>query len=308
MESSAASSATSPASTPITASTSGGSVTGAQASSTAAYTPVEVNVRTLLEAGAHFGHQAERWNPKMLPYIYCERNGIHVINLDSTISAWQTARRFIVDTLARGGHIMFVGTKQQARDLVTSEAQRCGAYYMTSRWLGGCLSNFKTIKNSIDRMRKLEEFLVKADAGGTDIKISKKEKLSVTRALGKLSINLSGIRHMRKAPDVIFVTDIRRESIAVAEARSLRIPVVALVDTNCDPELVAHAIPCNDDASRTLSLFTAAVADAVIEGTRLFNSRQSGGAHAVGSGQPSAKDGQDREGAKHPASQQSAQV
>jgi small subunit ribosomal protein S2 len=246
---------------------------GAEPASSQPYTPVPVSVKSLLEAGAHFGHQAQRWNPRMLPFIYCERNGIHIINLDLTIQAWQRARRFLVDTAARGGTILFVGTKQQGREIIEQHAKRCSAFYVVTRWLGGTLSNFQTIKNSIDRMRKLEEFLQKADQEGGDVKINKKEKLTISRQVVKLSTNLGGIRHMRKPPDVIFIVDINKEAIAVNEARKLRIPVVALVDTNTDPELVDYPIPCNDDASRAIELMVAAAADAVLEGRAIFDAR-----------------------------------
>jgi small subunit ribosomal protein S2 len=224
-----------------------------------------ISVKTLIEAGAHFGHQTTKWNPKMLPYIYGQRNGIHIINLDITLKAWERARKFIYETIASGGNILFVGTKQQAREIVKAESERSESFCVTSRWLGGTLSNFETIKNSIDRMRKLEDLLIKADDENSDVELHKKEKLMIRRQLDKLSANLGGIRNMRKVPDVIFVIDVNKEDIAVAEAEKLHIPVVALVDTNCDPDKIAYAIPSNDDANRTVKLFVSAVADLVIQ-------------------------------------------
>jgi small subunit ribosomal protein S2 len=237
-------------------------------------TPINVTIKSLLDAGAHFGHQTQRWNPKMLPYIYTERNGIHIINLDITLKLWQRARKYIVDTLSRGGNVLVVATKQQAREIVETEGKRSGAFYVTSRWLGGTLTNFETIKNSIDRMRKMEDYLAKADAEGSEVKLKKKEKLMIARQLEKLEANLGGIRNMKRRPDLLFVVDINKEAIAVAEARRLHIPVVALVDTNVDPETVQFPIPSNDDAARTIQLYLSAVADAVIEGRQAYESRR----------------------------------
>ena len=232
-----------------------------------------VNVKTLLEAGAHFGHQTERWNPKMMPYIYTQRNGVHIIDLDLTLRGWERARKFIADKVAIGGSLLFVGTKLQGREIVIAEAARCGAFHITTRWLGGTLTNFQTIKNSIDRMRKLEELLVKANDEKSDVKLNKKERLTIARDLSKLEANLGGIRSMRRVPDVLFVMDINKEAIAVSEARRLHIPVVALVDTNTDPSVVDFPIPSNDDSARTLKLFAAAVADAVLDGREAFEAR-----------------------------------
>lgn len=224
-----------------------------------------ITIKALIEAGAHFGHQTTKWNPKMLPYIYGERNGIHIINLDLTLKAWEKARKFIHETIASGGNILFVGTKQQAREIVKAESERSESFCVTSRWLGGTLSNFETIKNSIDRMRKLEDLLTKADDETSDVELNKKEKLMIRRQLEKLSANLGGIRNMRKVPDVIFVVDVNKEDIAVAEAEKLHIPVVALVDTNCNPNKIAYPIPSNDDANRTVKLFVSTIADTVIQ-------------------------------------------
>ncbi|MCO6429564.1 MAG: 30S ribosomal protein S2 [Deltaproteobacteria bacterium] len=232
-----------------------------------------ITIKGLVEAGAHFGHQTTKWNPKMLPFIYGQRNGIHIINLDLTLKAWEAARKFVYDVAARGGSILFVGTKNQARSIIEEQAARAKSYYITNRWLGGTLSNFETIKRSVERMRKLEDLLAKAEEADTDIKLSKKERLMIRRELEKLSDNLGGIRTMRKVPDVLFIVDVAKEAIAVAEARRLHIPVVALVDSNCDPNTIEYPIPSNDDATRTIKLFVTAVADAVIEGQTAYNSR-----------------------------------
>jgi small subunit ribosomal protein S2 len=243
-----------------------------------------VTIKNLIEAGAHYGHQTQRWNPKMLPNIYGARNGVHIINLDITMKKWEIARKYIVDRVSLGGNVLFVGTKQQAKDIVKEEASRCGAFYICSRWLGGCLSNFQTIKNSVDRMRKLENLLAEASAEGTKIKITKKERLDISRQVEKLEANLGGIRNMKKTPDVIFIIDVVKESIAIAEANRLHIPVVALVDTNADPASVLFPIPSNDDAARTIRLFCSAVADAITEGRALQAARfpQQGGGEQRG--------------------------
>jgi small subunit ribosomal protein S2 len=226
-----------------------------------------------MDAGAHFGHQTQRWNPKMLPNIYGARNGVHIINLDITMKKWEIARKYIVDRVSLGGNLLFVGTKQQAKDIIREEATRCGAFFIASRWLGGCLSNFQTIKNSIERMRRLENLLQEAAQENSKVKLHKKERLDISRQVEKLESNLGGIRNMKKTPDVIFLVDVVKESIAIAEANRLHIPVVALVDTNADPSAVSFAIPSNDDASRTIRLFCAAVADAVLEGRAIYNAR-----------------------------------
>jgi small subunit ribosomal protein S2 len=232
-----------------------------------------ITIKSLVEAGAHFGHQTTKWNPKMLPYIYGARNGIHVINLDLTLKAWEKAKKFIYDIIASGGNLLYVATKQQSREIISQEAARSQSYCVTSRWLGGTLSNFETIKRSIERMRKLEDLLEKAEAANSEMNLHKKEKLMIRRQLEKLSANLGGIRAMKKPPEVLFVVDVAKEAIAVAEARRLHIPVVALVDTNCNPDQIAHAIPSNDDAARTIRLFAAAVADVVIEARAAYQAR-----------------------------------
>lgn len=232
--------------------------------------PVEISIKSMLDAGAHFGHQTSRWNPKMLPFIYAARNGVHILNLDITTDRWEVARKFIVSQVAKGGSVLFVGTKIQAREIIGEEARRCDSNFLTSRWLGGTLTNFQTIKNSLDRMKKLEELLAQSQDESTGVKLNKKEKLSISRHLEKLEANIGGIRTMKKIPDVLFIVDINKEHIAIAEAHRLGIPVVALVDTNVDPTVVDYPIPSNDDAARSIRLFTAAVADAIIEGKKLY--------------------------------------
>jgi len=235
--------------------------------------PIEITVKNLLEAGAHFGHQTERWNPKMLPYIYAARNNVHIINLDVTMNLWTRAQKFITDKISQGGSILFVGTKQQARDLIKDEARRCGAFFVNSRWLGGTLTNFQTIKNSITHMRRMEDYIKKADDEKSEVKLNKKERLETSREVEKLEANLGGIRDMKRPPDLVFVVDVVKESIAVAEANRLHIPVIALVDTNTDPTPIQFPIPSNDDSSRTLSLFIGAVSDAVSEGRAQYEAR-----------------------------------
>jgi small subunit ribosomal protein S2 len=252
-----------------------------------------VTIRSLMDAGAHYGHQTQRWNPKMLPYIYGARNGVHIINLDLTLKKWEVARKYIVDRVALGGNVLFVATKQQAKDIVKEEALRCGAFYIASRWLGGCLSNFQTIKNSIERMRKMENLLAESAQEGSKIRITKKERLDISRQVEKLEANLGGIRNMKKVPDVIFLVDVVKEQIAIAEANRLHIPVVALVDTNADPGAVNFPIPSNDDAARALKLFLSAAADAVLEGRAIYKAR------VPGADQQNGADAGKRAEAKH---------
>lgn len=237
---------------------------------------VEVNIKSLLEAGVHFGHQTARWNPKMAPYIHSSRNGIHIINLPMSVSCFEVARKKIVEVASRGGSVLFVGTKKQAQDAVVEEATRCGAYYVSRRWLGGMLTNFQTIRKSIDRMNKLEEILVEEDTAlrsGEGSKYTKKERLMMTREREKLHFSLGGIRTMYGAPSLLFVIDVKREAIALQEAARLDIPVVALVDTNCNPTNVDFPIPSNDDGTRAVRFFCAAVADAILEGKEVFKER-----------------------------------
>jgi len=238
--------------------------------------PVEINLRSLLEAGVHFGHQTSRWNPQMTKYIYGTRNGIHVINLPRTIETWNVAREVIKEVSARGGSILFVGTKKQAQDAVVEEARRCGAFHVSRRWLGGMMTNFPTIRKRIERMNKVDQILADEEENqkiGKATKYTKKERLMMTREREKLEFSLGGIRDMYAAPALMFIIDTKREDIAIKEANKLDIPVVALVDTNCDPSLVQYPIPSNDDGTRAIRLFCAAVADAVLEGKNTHSKR-----------------------------------
>lgn len=238
--------------------------------------PVEITLRSLLEAGVHFGHQTSRWNPAMSKFIYGVRNGIHVIHLPRTIESWTKAREAIIEVTARGGSVLFVGTKKQAQDAVVEEARRCGAYYVSRRWLGGMMTNFQTIRKSIDRMGKVEQILAEEELNqksGKGTKFTKKERLMMTREREKLEFSLGGIRDMYAAPSLMFIIDTKREDIAIKEATKLDIPVVAMVDTNCDPSLVQFPVPANDDGTRSIRLFCSAVADAVIEGRQVYTKR-----------------------------------
>ncbi len=223
----------------------------------------QVTMKQLLEAGVHFGHQTSRWNPKMRPFIFGARNGIHILDLQQTVTMFREACDFVRKVGASGGTLLFVGTKKQAQEPIRSEAQRCGQLFVTTRWLGGTLTNFQTIRQSIDRLKRLEETLADTEAMAA---LKKKERLMMQREVDKLHINLEGIREMRKLPDALFVIDPEREEIAVAEANRLGIPVVAVIDTNCDPDRIAYCIPGNDDAIRAIRLFCAAIADAYLEG------------------------------------------
>ena len=237
------------------------------------YSPVQVNIKTMLEAGAHFGHKAERWNPKMLPFIYGVRNRVHIINLDTTLEYWEKARKYIVDVTSRGGRVLFVGTKPQAREIIKEAAERCGAYYVNNRWLGGTLSNLTTIRNSIARMNKIQDLLQKAENKESGVRIAKKERMAMAKQLEKLTVNLGGIKDMVKQPDIVFIVDICKETIAVAESLKLHIPVIALVDTNTDPTKIQYPIPSNDDASGAIELFANAVSDAVNEGRKEYEAK-----------------------------------
>lgn len=238
---------------------------------------VEITLQSLLEAGAHFGHQTSRWCPAMAPYIYTSRNGIHIINLPKTVTSWDRAKKAIENIVARGGNVLFVGTKKQAQDAVVDEARRCGAFFVSQRWLGGMMTNFQTIRKSIERMNKLGVTLAEEEAlmaSGGHSKFTKKERLMMSREREKLEYSLGGIKDMHSQPQLLFVIDIKREEIAVKEARRLDIPVVALVDTNCDPDDATYPIPSNDDGTRVIRLFCSAVADAILEGKRLAGERQ----------------------------------
>lgn len=243
----------------------------------------EVTMKQLLEAGVHFGHQTSRWNPKMKPYIFGARNGIYIIDLQQTVRLFQEAYAFVRDLAANGGSLLIVGTKKQAQDAVMEEAERCGMYYVSNRWLGGTLTNFQTIKQSVDRLKKLEETLedsVMLEA------LKKRELLELSRERQRLIHTLGGIKTMRRPPDALFVIDTIKEEIAVREANKLKIPVVAVVDTNCDPDMIDYRIPGNDDAIRAIRLFCASMADAVLEGKALMEERVKGQEGDAPSGEP----------------------
>ena len=220
-----------------------------------------VSMKKLLEAGVHFGHQTRRWNPKMAKYIFTERNGIYIIDLQKTATQIEDAYVMIRDIVADGGDVLFVGTKKQAQDAIEHEAKRSGQYYVSNRWLGGMLTNFDTIRKSIDKLKRYEQM----EEDGTFDLLPKKEVLQYQKEMDKLEKNLGGIKDMEKLPDVLFVVDPGEESIAIHEAHILGIPVVAIVDTNCDPDEVDLAIPGNDDAIRAVKLITSVMADAVVE-------------------------------------------
>jgi len=221
-----------------------------------------VSMKQLLEAGVHFGHQTRRWNPKMAPYIYMERNGIYIIDLQKTVKKLDEAYNFVRETAANGGSILFVGTKKQAQSAVKEEAERVGMYYVNSRWLGGMLTNFKTMRTRIDRLAQLR----KMQEDGTFDMLPKKEVIKLTNEIAKLEKYLGGVKEMKKLPGAMFVVDCRKEHNAIAEARKLGIPIVAIVDTNCDPDEVDYVIPGNDDAIRAIKLISSAMANAVVEG------------------------------------------
>ncbi|MDA8165177.1 MAG: 30S ribosomal protein S2 [Desulfobacteraceae bacterium] len=222
----------------------------------------QVTMKEMLEAGLHFGHQTRRWNPKMKPYIFGARNGIYIINLDKTMPLFDKARQFMEETAARGGSILFVGTKKQAQEIVREEAERCGMFFVNHRWLGGMLTNHQTIKKSVERLKQYEA--MKED--GSINRYKKKEILTIEKEQEKLERDLGGIKNMRGLPTVLFVIDPKREAIAIKEANSLSIPVVAMVDTNCDPEGIDYIIPGNDDALKAIKLITSKLADAVLVG------------------------------------------
>ncbi len=223
-------------------------------------------IKELLEAGVHFGHQVRSWNPKMKKFIFGERNGIHIIDLQKTTPMLQDAYNFIKDIQSKGKSVLFVGTKKQAQDVIAEESQRAGAYYVTTRWLGGTLTNFKTVSRSIEKLKKIEK--MKED--GTYNLLPKKEVARLEAERARLEKNLSGIKEMTTLPGAIFIVDPRKERIALAEAKKLSIPVVAIVDTNCDPD-VDYPIPANDDAIRSIKLITSKISDAVLEGKSLFD-------------------------------------
>ena len=221
-----------------------------------------VSMKQLLEAGVHFGHQTRRWNPKMATYIYTERNGIHIIDLQKTVKKLEEAYNFVREISANGGNVLFVGTKKQAQDAIKEEAARCGGYYVNARWLGGMLTNFRTMRTRIDRLAQLR----KMEADGTFAMLPKKEVIKHQLEIEKLEKYLGGVKEMKKIPAALFIVDPRKERNAIAEAKKLNIPVVAIVDTNCDPDEIDYVIPGNDDAIRAIRLIAAAMASAAIEG------------------------------------------
>jgi small subunit ribosomal protein S2 len=227
-----------------------------------------IAMKDLLEAGVHFGHQTKRWNPKMKPYIFGERNGIYILDLGRTSRLYREAADFVSNLAAQGGTVLFVGTKRQAQDAISEESQRCGMFHVNQRWLGGLLTNFSTIQRSLARLRDLEAL---ATDGRADT-LSKKELARLDKERRKLAKNLDGIRGMGRLPDAVFIVDTKHEQIAVDEARKLKIPVIGVVDTNCDPDEVDFVIPGNDDALRSIRLFSAGIADAVLAGRGIAES------------------------------------
>ena len=221
-----------------------------------------VSMKQLLEAGVHFGHQTRRWNPKMATYIYTERNGIYIIDLQKTVKKLEEAYNFVREISANGGSVLFVGTKKQAQDAIKEEAMRCGGYYVNARWLGGMLTNFRTMRTRIDRLAQLK----KMEEDGTFAMLPKKEVIKLQGEIEKLEKYLGGVKEMKKIPAALFIVDPRKERNAISEAKKLNIPVVAIVDTNCDPDEIDYVIPGNDDAIRAIRLIAAAMANAAIEG------------------------------------------
>jgi len=230
----------------------------------------EITIRDLVEAGVHFGHQTRRWNPRMKSFLFGERNGIHIIDLDQTLPLFKSAIEFITETTASGGKVLLVATKRQAQSVVQIEAERAGQFYVNNRWLGGMLTNFKTVKKSIDRYKSLLEIFADEEKLA---ELSKKEQARSSRALGKYTKSLAGIKAMVKLPDVIVVIDVNREAIAVKEAQRLGIPIIAFVDSNCDPYNIEFVIPGNDDSIRAIQLYASSVADACLEGAEIYNER-----------------------------------
>jgi small subunit ribosomal protein S2 len=239
---------------------------------------VDVTMKELLEAGVHFGHQTRRWNPKMKPYIFGKRNGIYIIDLQKTLKLFEQVVEFVNSLAVQGKRLLFVGTKRQAQEAIAEEARRCGEFHVTNRWLGGTLTNFVTLRASIERLKEIE-----ARLGDENSPLTKKERLRLEREHERMAKNLEGIRDMQELPDALFVVDPKKEYIAIAEANKLAIPVIAMVDTNCDPELIDYIIPGNDDAIRAIRLFASRIADAYIEGAgrledKLESQRRDGGA------------------------------
>ena len=246
----------------------------------------EITMREMLEAGAHFGHQTNRWNPKMKQFIFGARNGVYIIDLQKTVPLFNRAYDFLRDTVANGEKILFVGTKKQAQEVIQEQAERGEQYFVNNRWLGGTLTNYRTVKASIDRLRTIE----KMEADGTFEKLTKKEVLMLNRERGKLMKNLGGIKDMSKLPGAVFVIDTKKEHIAVAEARKLGLPVVAVVDTNCDPDEIDYVIPGNDDAIRAIRVFVSKAADACVEGNQIWQKHLA----TRGAEEKSRRDGRER--------------
>lgn len=228
-----------------------------------------ISIRDMLDAGVHFGHQTQRWNPRMKPYIFGAKNGIYIVDLQKTVKMYNHAHRFVTRLVAQGEKILFVGTKKQAQEIMAEEARRCGMYYINNRWLGGMLTNFRTIKGAIDRLNSLERM---RDEGKFNY-LTKKEQLALEAEIEKLNKSLGGIKEMRGLPGAIFIIDVKKEHIAVKEAQRLKIPIVAVVDTNCDPDGIQYVIPGNDDALKSIKLFTGRIADACVEGNHLHKEK-----------------------------------
>jgi small subunit ribosomal protein S2 len=228
-----------------------------------------VSMKALLETGVHFGHRAKKWDPKMKPYIFTERNGIHIIDLQQTLTSLEEGYEMVRDVVANGGNVLFVGTKRQAQETVQQEAERCSMPYVNQRWLGGTLTNWLTIRKRIEQLKRFE---AERESGET-LSLTKKERLIRDRIIEKLQIRLGGLRYMNRLPDLLFVVDVRREHTGVKEANTLNIPVMALVDTNCDPDQIDHVIPANDDAIRAIKLLAGKIADACLEGVAMRKAR-----------------------------------
>src|SRR5882724_8529625 len=259
-------------------------------------------MKELLEAGVHFGYQTKRWNPKMKEYIFGERNGIYIIDLQKTLKMFKEASKFVQELAAQGKTIMFVGTKRQAQDAITEEATRCNMFYVNNRWLGGLLTNWVTVQKSVKRLKELDEI---ATHGRYEL-LPKKEVIVLERARKHLQANLAGIKNMSRVPDAIFVVDSNKEQIAVREARKLGIPVVAVVDTNCDPSEVDYVIPGNDDALRAIRLFTSKIAESIAEGVNLIGDKQMAELQAMASPEESPEVEAEVEAAEAPAEEAAA--
>ena len=245
-------------------------MTEAQTSDYASDLPL--SLRSLIDAGVHFGHQTRRWNPKMRPFIFGARNGIHIIDLDQTALLFKRAYDFLVEAVGRGGHVLFVGTKRQAVDTVREEATRCGQFFVAGRWLGGTLTNFRTVKGAIDRLRELDRMFEDGSAGN----LLKKEQIKLLREQTRLEKFIGGIKMMNALPSAVFIIDPHHEHIAVSEAQKLGIPIVAITDTNCDPDVINYVVPGNDDAIRSIKLFAGKIADACVEGQQRRREYQQG--------------------------------